>query len=91
MDRRRNVECIGSGGILGTYLADLYFNRGANVPQAVHVAVQMLQQVKRYDPYCGFASDIRYMDGYGRIRRLDDATVAALEAFLTTCIRSCVG
>jgi len=74
-------RCIGSGEILGNYLADTMFEKGSWIMQGCIAAVHVLQQTKKYSPYCGFESDIRFMVKTGEVETVGQPDIAMLESY----------
>lgn len=82
VDPRRRFSCIGSGGLLGSYLADSLIEVGCSTGTAVLAATHVVQTTKQYDPYCGLGSDIRVMKRDGTIVLESTAEITRLEGFL---------
>jgi hypothetical protein len=74
-------RCVGSGGPLGTYIADQFLPPGASLMSTCIVAVHMLQRVKKYDLYCGFDSDVRYLTPAGERKRVVADDIEGLEHY----------
>jgi hypothetical protein len=88
VERTRGFACIGSGSILGTYVADQLFHPGQTAAGTAVVATHVLQIAKRYDPWCGFGSDIRALAGTGDSIDMSVTSVAQIEGFFDEVYRT---
>lgn len=60
-------ECIGMETGLAHYLIDKLYRAGISTKYAAFLAVNVLQQTKKYTPYCGGASHIMILDNDGHL------------------------
>jgi hypothetical protein len=74
--------CIGTGDAFGNYVADRFWGtKKRPIIAGCIVAAHLLQLAKRYEPWCGFDSDIFVLPNPGHAYRLADRNIRNIEQF----------
>lgn len=79
-----SVEAHGSGMLIGKYIAAKMAEQrflGITVDQAEAIAVHVIKQAKKVDPYCGGETRIRILHSDGRIQESGSAWIEKIERF----------
>ncbi|MCJ7502761.1 MAG: hypothetical protein MUP80_06860 [Acidobacteriia bacterium] len=88
LDIDNEFECVGSGAHAAHFFSGPSYRPNMEAGEALVVAVDVLRQVKRFDPFCSGISEVRVLHEDGRIFEKFADPLLRIEGYLGKCERA---